>query len=241
MDDEFVDRLQILVKEFSGNVYSRFGKMIDVSPTTMQRYLEGRAQPKYKNIRRICVVCGVTPNWLLLGWAPKYGGEKPAARDIRVVDVANAGNIESSDYVSAPVLNQLAWREYERGILPVTPETTEDFAVVSAGLGGRLCAVRAPDDAMAPEIECGDLLVIDISQKEPAQLEGRIVFAAEAGRGGPCLLVSGLLFAGDVQRRPPLRAIRRRIVGAVVQIRRDKIGKLPAQLVPPSCPNGNTN
>jgi transcriptional regulator with XRE-family HTH domain len=197
--------------------------MIGVSPTTIQRYLQGRAQPGFQVIRRACLTCGVAPNWLLFGWAPKYGGERPRPPEaVRIVNAADVDGLREQDFVTVPVLGAQAWRQLEQGVLIVSPDTCEGFTVAPAALGGRLCAVRAGDDGMSPEIEAGDLLLVELAKRESSALEGRLVFAVEGGRGRARRYIGGLLFAASPRRRPPTRIGRRSVLGVIVQIRRDK-------------------
>jgi transcriptional regulator with XRE-family HTH domain len=223
MPEDFIARLRILIDECADGVYSRFGKMIHVSATTMQRYLESRAQPGYDIICRICRICGVTPNWLLFGWDPKYGAQNKATpQAIRIVDLANAGEMTSTDFVTVPILSDCAWSSADKGLTLIGPDTVEGFTIAPAVLGGRLCACRAKDESMAPEIEQGDLLLVNLGHHEPEEMEGRLVLAqVDSQQMAPRRLLRNYLFAGDPHRHPPLSVSRRRIVGVIVQIRRD--------------------
>jgi SOS-response transcriptional repressor LexA len=224
VDREFINRVKSLVNDTANGVYSRFALTTGVTPTTMQRYLEGRAQPGYNVIKQMCAACGVTPNWLLFGWEPKYGSvRKGKPEAVRIVNLADAGDIRANDFITVPVLLPPAWREIARGILLIGPETTEGFTLASATLGSRLCAVRAPDDAMAPEIVAGDLLLIDMTCKDYLELHESVVFA-EINGGMQARGVNGhLLLSTQPRRYPPVSARHRKILGAVVQIQRNKI------------------
>ncbi|NLH50990.1 MAG: hypothetical protein GX444_20635 [Myxococcales bacterium] len=223
MSEDFITRLRILVDECADGVYSRFGKIIHVSATTMQRYLEDRAQPGYDIVRRICLTCGVTPNWLLFGWEPKYGAQnKSAPEAIRIVDLAGAGEVMASDFVTVPILGESAWEAVEKGLTLIGPNTMEGFTIAPAVLGGRLCACRAKDESMSPEIIPGDLLLINLGRIEPQKMAGKLVLTQVApSQMAVRRLLRNYLFSNDPHRFPPLPVGKRRIVGIVAQIRRD--------------------
>lgn len=223
MSEEFIARLRILIDECADGVYSRFGKIIHVSATTMQRYLEDRAQPGYDIVRRICVICGVTPNWLLFGWEPKYGSQnKNTPEAIRIVDLANAGEVAAADFVTVPILGESAWEAVELGLTLIGPNTIEGFTIAPAALGGRLCACRATDESMCPEILPGDLLLINLGRNESEKMAGKLVLAQVAPRQMAARrLLRNYLFSNDPHRFPPLPVGKRRIAGVVAQIRRD--------------------
>lgn len=223
MSEDFITRLRILVDECADGVYSRFGKIIHVSATTMQRYLEDRAQPGYDIVRRICLICGVTPNWLLFGWEPKYGAQnKNTPEAIRIVDLAGAGDVAAADFVTVPILGENAWEAVDKGLTLIGPSTIEGFTIAPAALGGRLCACRATDESMSPEIVPGDLLLINLGRNEPQKITGKLVLAQVASRQMAVRrLLRNYLFSNDPHRFPPLPVGKRRIVGVVAQIRRD--------------------
>jgi len=223
LDTEFIDRLRLLIEEFTGGVYSRFGKWIAVSPTTMQRYLEGRASPGYRTIRRICQRCNVTPNWLLFGWEPKYGAERPIARDaIRIVAPPEAPVLDDHDFVVIPVLNATAWQENNKGVTLVGPSNIDHFTVAWSTLGESLIAFSVRDDAMAPESCAGDLLIVDREKRDPSQLENQLGLVQIDGVVGPRRLVKGMLLSNESRHFPPCRANKRKVLGSIVQIRRDQ-------------------
>lgn len=223
LEPEFIDRLRLLIEEFTGGVYSRFGKFVAVSPTTMQRYLEGRASPGYRTIRRVCQKCNVTPNWLLFGWEPKYGAERPIVRDpIRIISPPEAPELDDHDFIVIPVLNAAAWPAANQGVTLLGPASIDHFTVAWATLGETLIAFSVRDEAMAPETCTGDLLIVDREKRDPLTLAGQLVLAQLDGAVGPRRLVKEMLLSNNSRRFPPSRANKRKILGAVVEIRRDQ-------------------
>jgi transcriptional regulator with XRE-family HTH domain len=225
MDQEFVLRLRELIKEHAEEVYTRFAKIVGVSATTMQRYIEGRAAPGYDIIRRICTTCGVTPNWLLFGWEPRYGAENQlAGAVIRIVDQAGAETLNAADYITVPILNQNAWVEHGRGITLVGPNSTDGFTVVPAGLGQRVIAVPVCDASMAPEIEESDLALVDMEDRDMLLLENRLVLAQTEDGVAPRRLMKGILFSNNPRHFPPERCNRQKLLGLIIQVRRTAPG-----------------
>jgi len=218
----FLNRLQELVAEFGQGRYTRLADLVGVSSVTMMGYIQGKNLPGFEIIERLVNACGVSPNWILKGWPPKYAAEKPPVPDqIRIVDVAAAGNIESKDFVSVPILELSAWRDVDRGIVLVGPDTTSGYTVARSLPNSRLVAVRQIEDSMSPEIEAGDLCVVDLERKKPQDLESRLVLADAGGLVSVRRLAQGMLLSNNQRSFPPVRATKKILLGCVTQIRRD--------------------
>lgn len=215
----FTQRLMELIHEFSGGRYSRFARQIGTGPTTVDNYLKGKSLPGMEMLLVICEQCGVTPNWLFYGWSPKYGGKKrPMPESVRVIDVAGAGEIREGDLQTVPILGSAAWRE--RGIIAVTPESMEGFLVAAHAERARLAAMRMNDDAMSPELDVGDLVLFDMEDKEPAQLDGQLVAVWTDAGVTVRRFAGGSLIPADMRRFHVERLMKRDIVGRVVEVRK---------------------
>lgn len=226
MDPEFAKRLKTLVNEQADGVYSRFGKLVGVSATSMQRYLEGRALPGFDVIRRTCLACGVTPNWLLFGWEPKYGRDRVRPDDdVRLIEWADIGELTASDFVTVPILLGRAWIDHGPALGAAAAKDMRGFTLAPARLGGRLRGVRVEDEAMAPEVATGDVLLVDISRRNPLMLDGRLVLAELAGGVGVRRLLKGALFSNNPRRYPPELLTSQTVLGAITQMQRDNIGR----------------
>lgn len=165
---------------------------------------------------KICEVCGVTPNWLIFGWEPKFGGEKRAEAQIRVVDAAAAGKLGDADFVTVPILELSAWRE--SGVLVLSPATMRGFTVSRARPGARLAAVYQIEGSMAPEIDVGDLVVVDLERREA--VDGELVLADVDGLVSVRRLQGGVLVPADARRYGVTKVRARSILAVVVEIRR---------------------
>ena len=172
----FKQRLLELIEEFDGGVSSKFAGRIQSTPSTLQNYIQDRSLPSAEMVMKICLACGVTPNWLLFGWQPKYGGEtQPMPETCRVVDMADAGEISDNDFVTLPVLRPEAF-EME-GVTLINPLTVERITVVRAVPDSRLIAIHMPDNTMAPEVLEGDLLVVNLEERSAEALHGKLALA----------------------------------------------------------------
>ncbi|MDP8223635.1 MAG: LexA family transcriptional regulator [Candidatus Lernaella stagnicola] len=220
MDREFIDRMQALVNDHAGGVYTRFARQISVSATTMQRYLEGRAVPGYNILRGICDACGVTPNWLLLGWEPRYrNGGTVGAETIHIVSPGDTEAVSAADFQVVPIVNHHAWDE--GADTAINPQTVTGCVILRFAVDRRLFGVRAEDDSMRPEIEPEDLLVIDPGMRDPAALENRLTLAHTENGVTVRRLVNGILYSNNPRFFPPERASKTKLLGAVSQVRRD--------------------
>ncbi|MCZ7583466.1 MAG: hypothetical protein M5R36_09110 [Deltaproteobacteria bacterium] len=218
---EFLDRLKELVAEFGGGHYSRLADLVGVSSVTMMGYLQGKNLPGYEIIERIVDACGVSPNWLVKGWPPKYAGERrPVPEAVRVVDVADAGDLGGEDFVTVPVLEPAAWRDASAGVVLVGPDTTSGYLVTRARPGARLVAARQLEESMRPELEPGDLCLIDLEARDPRALDGGLVLADAAGLVAVRRLAGGYFVSNDARAFPPVRAGKKQILGRVVEVRR---------------------
>ncbi|MBZ0271138.1 helix-turn-helix transcriptional regulator [bacterium] len=221
-DPELRDRLSELVHDFAGGVYSRFAELIGVSSVSMMGYLQGKNLPGFAVLARIVDACGVSPNWLIKGWPPKYATQnRPQPASVRVVDVGGAGDLTDDDYVTAPILDLSAFRDLARGVLLVGPDTASGYLVVRHRPGARLVAVRQLDDALAPDVAAGDVCVVDLEQTDIASLDGAAVLADAGGLISARRLAGGMIVSNNPRAFPPQRATRRAILGRVLEVRRD--------------------
>lgn len=216
---DFIGRLFELIEEFAAGKYSRFASIIEANPTAVKNYLNGENLPGYEVIERICLKCQVTPNWLIFGWLPKYGGEFPLpAVELRVVDAAAiAGGLTDNDFLIVPILKGGAWKDIDRGITVVNPSTIDGVTVARSSAGVRLVGFRHPDEILLPRIAPDDLLIIDLEAKHYS--DGDIALLRIAGKPVVRFLFRGLAIASyhDPDPRPFKKAD---LLGRVVEVRR---------------------
>lgn len=212
-----ISRLRELIDEFSGGRYSRFAEFTGVPISAFQKYLRGEAVPSMMTTAKICEVCGVTPNWLIFGWPPKFGAEKPPLPgEVRVVDAGDAGEVMSSDFVSVPILDLSAWRE--SGVLVVSPATVQGFTVTRSRRGARLVGIYMIDGSMIPELDVGDLVVADMERRE--KRDGDLLVANIDGLVTVRRFREGLLIPADSRRFGYRPATAKNVLAHVVEIRR---------------------
>ncbi len=218
-NEGFIDRLTELIDELGGGHFSRFAKVVGTGATTIDNYMKGKSLPGLGMIVEICEQCGVTPNWLLFGWPPKFGASaRPMPESIRLVHAGEAGSVTCDDFQTVPILKNEAWRD--PACFRVSAETMEGFTVSHAKPGARLAAVRMPDDAMGDEVARGDLIVFDMESRDAAKIEGHLVVAKLEETVTVRRVIDERFLAADVRRDPPQKAMRRQILGAVVEVRK---------------------
>ncbi|MCL4693346.1 MAG: helix-turn-helix domain-containing protein [Candidatus Hydrogenedentes bacterium] len=215
----FLSRLNELADEVGGGHYSRFAKVIGTGATTIDNYMRGKSLPGLGMIVDICQQCGVTPNWLLFGWQPKFGpAARPVPEGIRLIHPGEVAPVSGDDFQTVPIMKLDAWRDPSR--FRVCNETVEGFTVSHAKPGSRLAAIRMPDNAMAGETAPGDLILFDMENREASAIEGRLVAVKLDGAATVRRVIAERFLANDVLHHPPVKAMRRQILGAVVEIRR---------------------
>lgn len=219
----FIARLSELIDEFGGGHFSRFARIVGTGATTIDNYMRGKSVPGLNMIEDICEQCGVTPNWLIFGWAPKFGAaSRPMPESIRLVHAGEAGTLSSDDFQAVPILKPDAWRDPV--CCRVSAETMEGFTVSHARPGSRLAAIRMPDDAMGDEVARGDLIVFDMESREAAAIEGHLVAVRLDDAVTVRRVMDDRFLTSDVRRHAPQKAMRRQILGAVVEVRKSVCG-----------------
>ncbi len=237
MDTAFIMRMRTLVEEHANGVYTRLAKALGVSPTTMQRYLEGQALPGYNTLCRLYRVFDVTPNWLLFGWEPKYRDEATNGSGIRVITDENIDKLTERDFTTVPIVTQEAWSSGAPGVTTIGCKTITGYALAAATAGQRLFSVCTPDDSMVPEIEAGDLVIVDGARQDLLLLENHLVLAQCEGVVSPRRLMQGVLFTNNPRHFPPMRATKHNVLGAIVQMQRSAhpmLTEAAAMPLPPS-------
>ncbi|MCL4850547.1 MAG: helix-turn-helix domain-containing protein [Bryobacteraceae bacterium] len=218
-NEEFIGRLSELIDEVGGGHYSRFARIVGTGATTIDNYMRGKSVPGLHMIVDICRHCGVTPNWLLFGWTPKFGASvRPMPETIRLVHAGEVGVVSSDDFQTVPILRPEAWRD--PACFRVCTETMVGFTVSHAKPGSRLAAIRMPDDAMGDEVAREDLIVFDMESREAAAIEGHLVAVRLDEAVTVRRVIDDRFLANDVRRHPPQKAMRRQILGAVVEVRK---------------------
>ncbi len=161
----FADRLRELAADSGLNIKD-FCADIGVSYRTVQNYLAEKSTPNGQFLTLINEKTGASPNWLLLGKAPKYvssegqemGGENltmaqshdefvPFHR-LSVEASAGHGSLVQDENSVGYYSFKKDWLE-RRGLKP-----------------GNLSVISVSGDSMEPDLYDGDLIVVDQSQTD---------------------------------------------------------------------------
>lgn len=205
---DFAKRLGSVAQSVGGA--SRLADKAGINPSTLSRYLTGRAVPKLSSAAAIAQAANVTLDWLGTGRGSSAGlgtDESVAFYDLQ----ASAGpGLLATDKQPAP----------QSIVLPIA-QIRRQTGVVSANL----CALVAEGDSMEPTIRSGALLLLDRAVLQPREgvyvlLRGDDVLLKRIQPRGPnCLrLISdnGRYAAEDVSLDDPSAPVR--LFGRVIWI-----------------------
>lgn len=149
--NELAQRLKFLRANFSQN---EFAKKLDINPNTLRAYEQGRAQPNFNFLKKICDTLAVSPQWLMYGDNNTYENlTSNKSRDEELIKIpmvqaylsAGNGSFETSSMIE---------REYA---------FTKDF-ISRLGNPNNMVLMRVSGDSMEPEIFNNDTVLIDQSK-----------------------------------------------------------------------------
>ena len=149
--NDFVRRIQSLVKKYGSGKYSRLANLTGVPASRWKRYLDGESYPSFEAIIAICTRLDVSPTWLLLGMHE----QQSTRRSIPIFDL---------DLVESKLVEEKSGEELD---------LVGDF-------GKTVFAIRIPRENyhMSPTIQPGNLVVVD-ARRKPQQ--GSVVLAIHNG------------------------------------------------------------
>jgi len=156
----FGDRLGLIMRQF-GSV-AELARAIGVSDNAIYKWIAGRGQPSLASLVAIAAAAGVSVEWLATGSEsppPSRGGKAPAAGAIRP-----AGHIY-------PPSGELRVTGTRGGVIR-NPQIVDWLAfrsewlerIMQKGAGDHVMLLEAAGDAMAPTINDGDLMIVDLTQ-----------------------------------------------------------------------------
>ena len=142
-----------------------FAQELEVNPNTLRAYEEGRSLPNQDVLSRICVKLSVSPAWLLLGQGPMKAeapATSPSAQDF----------LKESDSEFVAVSMVEARLSAGGGSLECSANIERRYTfrrnfLQRKGQAGRMVLMRVTGDSMEPEIQDGDMVLLDQSQNTP--------------------------------------------------------------------------
>jgi phage repressor protein C with HTH and peptisase S24 domain len=133
---------------------------------------------------------GVNHDWVLKGQGQTFlpsparpGGAAPAARPIIVTDKSQLRRLDQLEgrdkYYAVPYLRDAA----AAGTGRVVEDDVEGYCIIHERVAPRpedLRCVRISGDSMAPALTDGSIVAVDVTRKDPRELEGKAVCARTA-------------------------------------------------------------
>lgn len=167
------DRFKELAADSSMNV-KEFCAFIDVSYRTVQNYLAEKSSPTGAFLTILNVKTGVSPNWLLLGLAPKYVRTEHQNRGMENLTSGQNEGMEfhtPTDFVQIPRYDIAASAGHGSVIDGETTNGSYAFNrswIERRGLSAKsLAVVSVSGDSMLPDLYDGDLILVDQDQTAP--------------------------------------------------------------------------
>lgn len=157
----FAQRLLILR---GSTKQGEFAQQLEVNPNTLRAYEEGRSLPNQDVLSRICVKFSVSPSWLLLGHGPMRIEEEAASA------VQNFLRESDSQFVDVPMVEarlSAGGGSFETsGLLERCYSFRRNF-LHRLGQPSQMVLMRVDGDSMEPELQDGDIVLLDQSQSAP--------------------------------------------------------------------------
>lgn len=180
-----------------------------ISPDQLQAYITGRSRPSFIPLARLAEGCNVRLDWLWHGTGPMRVG----------ADVAEAGGA----YADAGALVPVRRLPDAGGTAPERVALERAWIVNGLGCAPEaLVLVEVRDDAMAPTLEAGDVLLVDTARA--ASREDGIYVVRGAGGPMPKRLQFG--FDGTVRVLSDNPAYRPQALAPEVLERLDIVGRV---------------
>lgn len=156
----FKDRIEEIASDKGMNL-TEFAKKIDISYRTLQNYTGGVSPPKMQFYERVCEKFGVSADWLLFGFEPKYAHQSAT----RATSEQTITNTPASELVIIPRYQVEAsaghgsavTSEDETGYYGFKREWLERRSLKA----NNLSVISVSGDSMEPDLRDGDLIVID--------------------------------------------------------------------------------
>jgi len=208
-------RLGLIMRQF-GSV-AELARAIGVSDNAIYKWIAGRGQPSLGSLVAIAAAAGVSVEWLATGREsppPSRAAAAPAASrpaghiypprgELKVV--GTRGGIIRNPQIVDWLAFRLEWLE----------------GITQKGAGDQVMLLQAAGDAMAPTINDGDLLIVDLTQTRLRQdgihvlRDGTdlMVRRLYRQRGGAVVTVRG---DNPAYEQASVAAAKLRIVGRVV-------------------------
>jgi phage repressor protein C with HTH and peptisase S24 domain len=181
-------RLKSIRDEKFGGSNVKFAKSLKVSEGSVRGWIAGRHAPGSDVIEKICRAAGVSTQWLLAGEGPRVAtAAATGPMELKLVEPRAAwfrGPRERIDaYFPIPLV---AGRVAAGSPSTVSEHDVEDWIPTIYHRDwcphpDQTICVRVQGDSMIPTIPDGGLVAIDMAQREPARLAGRIVAVKRDG------------------------------------------------------------
>jgi SOS-response transcriptional repressor LexA len=142
-----------------------FSRALGVDISSLQKWEQGQRDLPIAALLR---VIDVAPTEQKKGWMDAAGLTGPVAKAKKNQRYVHP--IPVLKDVSALGTSRASQREEVEFILEIPRQL-----LLSLPAGSVLYAIRAPDEAMNPAIEKGFIVVVDVSQRDPARLRDRMV------------------------------------------------------------------
>lgn len=166
----FQERLQIVVKQV-GNA-NKLAKATNISASSIGKYITGEADPSRKRLIRIAKAGKVNPTWLLTGELPMHPGDHPGKNGIEETAADYSGDeLKKNGFTLVPRYDVQV--SLGSGALVDSEQIVEHLAFKTIWLKkemnlepGKLALISTIGDSMSPTIRDGDLLLVDMRQRQ---------------------------------------------------------------------------
>lgn len=166
-DPAFADRMQTILKEKFNDNNSEFARAIGVAITSLNRWLEGEADPSRSNLVKTANAAGVSLQWLATGEKTEKPERNIVFEALQRAREKLEGGI--SMIFAYPSINVSAgFGSFNEGVTePEGEEPYSDALLASLGVKAERCAVFwANGDSMEPTIADGDQMLVDLTKTE---------------------------------------------------------------------------
>jgi len=152
LEKSFRERLEYLIKLISGEKAGAFAAKCGLPSSTISNYRRNKAIPTIDKVARIAQATGVSLDWLILGEGPPFRGDE--------------------EFVYVPRVDVRLGAGGEAEVFDAEPKEVYAFRrdwLLQRGNPKDMRLAKVVGDSMEPTLKEGDLVLVDLSQKEIIQ------------------------------------------------------------------------
>lgn len=175
-DAAFSKRMKLLLETKFGNNNSEFARSVGVSVTSLNRWIDGSADPSRTNLIRVAQAAKANIEWLALGKGEPFinagNASSKTAHNIHHLTDTRGHSVDIDEFVFIPYYNVAlsagfgAWVEHEEAVQTLAFRRDWLKMFVTSQVE-HLSVVKVSGNSMSGVLEDNDTILIDHTQTAP--------------------------------------------------------------------------